>query len=483
VNTLSTTASCRDFFSIKLSALFVFSMFPLRYLLIDKFPLLNMKKFGEKRRARNMRLGLSEGSVVTVMSIIAETYMTPFALALGANSAHIGFLNSTSGILPPLAQLSGSRALEKSIRRKVMVLAAFWQALTLLPLIILGLFSFGIFSPYLLILFYSSYAVFGAITGLAWFSLMGDIVPSEKRGRYFGKRNALLGGTGIMVTLAGSFFLDLFKTQGKVLLGFSLLFMVALVARLISLAMLKKYDDPDGKGRKLHDGFWHFTRTLGTSNYGRFVLYVSLLNFAVMIASPFFAVYMLQELHLSYIWYTIISLSQSVSILIFMLVWGKFADRYGNKKTLILGSILIPLLPLLWIFSQNPYYLLIPMFLGGIGWAAFNLASSNFVYDAVPREKRAAYLAYTNLFVGIGIFTGSVLGGLLIEYLPLHVMNIFLFVFLISAILRGLVAVVMLPLVKEVRKVKKFSFAHIAPLLQLKMPGNHTHLHHQVHLR
>ncbi len=442
------------------------------------------KELSDAKRAKNMALGVKEGGVSTVTAIITETYITPFALALGGSSVHVGFLNSFSGLLSPLAQLYGSRAMEKMPRKKIMVFSAAWQALVLLPILLLSIlfyFKVSIGLPTLLIFFYSLYIIFGALAGLSWFSLMGDIVPEKKRGRYFGKRNAILGGIGILVTLLGSFLLDLFKTGGKVIIGFSLLFLAALFTRAISVSLLKKYDDPDGRQRRLHDGFWHFSKKMHRSPYGRFVIYVALLNFAVMIASPFFTVYMLEELKLSYTWFTIISLSQAVSMMVFMLVWGKFADRYGNKQLLIIGSILIPLLPLLWIFNQNPYYLLIPMFLGGIGWAAFTLASSNFIYDAVPREKRAAYLAYLNVFAGIGIFLGAGLGGLIIEYLPLRFMNIFLFIFLVSAVLRMLVGIVMMPLIKEVRRIEPFSLGKITPLLHLRMLGYHTNPGHGMH--
>ncbi len=432
-----------------------------------------------------MSLGIKEGSAASVTSVITETYMTPFALALGANNVHVGFLNSFSGLLAPLSQLYGSRVLERHERKKVWFFSAMWQMLVLTPILLLGvffLFDVEIGLPSFLIFFYSLYIIFGALAAMAWFSLMGDVVPPEMRGRYFGKRNAILGGIGVVVTLAGSFLLDYFKTQGLVLMGFSLLFLVALFARGVSLIYLRRQDDPDGKGRRLHDGFWHFFKKIWRTNYGRFVLYVAFLNFAVMIASPFFTVYMLEELQLSYLWYTIISLSQAVSMMLFMLVWGKFADTYGNKGLLIIGNVLIPVLPLLWIFHQNPFYLLIPMFLGGIGWAAFSLASSNYIYDSVEREKRTAYLAYLNVFAGIGIFLGAGLGGMMVEYLPIRFMNVFLFVFLVSAILRMIAGVVFLPMIREVRKVESFSLGKITPLLHLRMLGHHTHLnHHMVH--
>lgn len=435
-----------------------------------------------EEREKNMSLGIKEGSASTVMSIITDTYMTPFALALGANSVHIGFLNSFSGLLSPLAQVYGSKL--GYSRKKLILITVAWQALMLLPILLLGIFfMFNLKAglPIFLIVFYSLYVIFGSLSGPAWFSLIGDIVPEEKRGRYFGKRNAILGAIGIIITLISSFFLDFFRTEGRVLVGFSALFLIAMIARAGSFILLKRIKDPDGKHKIVHEGFKHFVRNLGKTNYGKFVIYMTLINFSAMIASPFFSVYMLEELNFSYVWFTIINLGQAVSMLIFMLVWGKFADKYGNKELLIIGSLLIPALPLLWIFNQNRYYLLIPMFIGGIGWAAFNLASSNFVYDSVERDKRETYLAYMNIFAGIGIFLGAGLGGLMIKYLHVRFMNIFLFVFLVSAILRALTALIMMPIVKEVRKVEKFTFARVTPLLHLRMLGNHTTLHHTHH--
>ena len=115
--------------------------------------------------------------------------------------------------------------------------------------------------------------------------------------------------------------------------------------------------------------------------------------------------------------------------------------------------------------------------------------SSNFVYDLVPHDKRSSYFAYLNVFAGIGIFFGAILGGFLIKYLNIKFMNIFLFVFLISAIARAIVALTILPMVKEVRKVEKFSFAKMSSMLHLRASGQHTSLnnhsqvgHHALHV-
>src|SRR3989344_2448137 len=443
--------------------------------------------FVDEDRRKDMSVSIKEGSASTFMSTIVDTYITPFALALGANSVHIGFLNSFSGLFSPLAQVYGSKF--KVERKKLILNTIIWQGLMIIPILLLGILflnGFRMGTPSILIVFYSLYVIFGALVSQSWFSMIGDIVPDNERGRYFGRRNAILGTIGVIVTLLSAFLLDYYKTGGFVLIGFSILFLLAFIARFVSYYYFRKIKDPDGNQKKTGESFINFTKNLTKTNFGRFVIYIFLFNFSVMIASPFFSVYMLEELKLSYLWFTIINLSQAVSIVIFMLVWGKFADKYGNKKLLTIGSVLVPILPLLWIFNQNPFYLLIPMFLGGVGWAAFSLASNNFVYDSVEKEKRSVYLAYLNIYGGIGIFLGAGLGGLVIRDLPISFMNIFLFIFLVSAVLRGLTALIMMPILKEVRSVEKFSFSRVMPLLHLRTPGNHMSLdslHHNMHYK
>jgi MFS family permease len=126
---------------------------------------------------------------------------------------------------------------------------------------------------------------------------------------------------------------------------------------------------------------------------------------------------------------------------------------YGNREMLKFGSILVSLIPILWILSKNPIYLIfIPQLVSGIGWAAFNLAASNFIYDSVTPQRRGICVAYYNLLNGLGVFMGAALGGFLANYLTISFMNKLLFIFLVSGILRIIVSFIMMPKIKEVRQ-------------------------------
>jgi len=151
----------------------------------------------------------------------------------------------------------------------------------------------------------------------------------------------------------------------------------------------------------------------------------------------------------------LVNISAIVFTFLFLPVLGKFADRYGNRELLKIGGILIPFLPLLWLFSGNPWYLaFVPQLLSGLGWTSFNLASSNFIYDAVTPQRRGICITYFNAFVSAGTFLGATVGGVIATYVPITFMNNLLFLFVISGVLRGLATIIMLPKIKEVRDVR-----------------------------
>jgi len=447
-----------------------------------------MKKNTNGSRADALKISIKEGSAGSVMNGVGNSFITPYALELMKNfpvqttNIYIGFLSSFVGLVSPISQIFSTKFMERLSRKKIVLYGVFFQALIWIPIILLGIMQyFGLWIDYLpglLIFLYSLFVAIGAFATPAWFSWMGDLVPESKRGRYFSRRNRIIGVVSIISMLIAGFLLDFFKTKGLILFGFALLFSIGMIARIYSFFLLRKQYSPK---LVLKDGyyfsFWQFLKKLPESNFGKFSLYLGLMYFAVSIASPFFNVYMLNQLNLSYVWFTIINLSASVFSLIALPFWGKFADKYGNRRMLLICSFFVPLVALLWMGPGNVWYLFfVPSLISGIFWAGFDLAAFNFIYDSVRPEHRALCSAYTNMLIGIGIFAGSALGGLIAKFIPFTFgLGIFLFIFLISGIARFIIALIFVPQIKEVRPVKK------PPLLlkELRYLSNYEHsLHH-----
>ena len=162
-------------------------------------------------------------------------------------------------------------------------------------------------------------------------------------------------------------------------------------------------------------------------------------------------------------------MSGSIFYLIFTPLAGKFSDKYGNVKLLVIGNLLFAITPLLWVFLKAPIALIfLPQLISGIANAAFILSFTNFSYDYLSKEERGAGIAYANVLSGVGVFLGSIVGGFLLNYLKSPMFSKFFFVFFLAAFLRAAVAIIFLSKIKENKKVKTLPSMHISLLHPFK---------------
>lgn len=408
----------------------------------------HLKEIGRRRL-------ISQGAVSEASTSFSSSFIVPFAKALGANAAHIGFLSAFSGLIAPLGNLWGSKLMESRSRKNIHIIYTWLQSLVWLPIILLAFFytkSIGLlYLPIALIGLYSLFIFLSAVKDPPSFSWIGDLVPEKERGHYFARRNKVIGWWGVAIFLLGGVILYWFEQKPYVLAIYSAVFFTSIVLRIISLYQIKRVFSPHFVLHKSsHFSFWSFLKRY--DNFGKFAVFQALFNFAVMIASPFFAVYMLDDLNFNLFTFTAVSLSSTIFYLVLTPLAGKFSDRYGNLKLLYIAAWSFPITPLLWLFLKDPIFLfLLPGFTAGLGNAAFSIGATNYMYDSIKPEKRGLCFTYSNILSGVGVFFGSILGGLMIQYLNVSFMHTTLFVFLIAAILRFVVAFAFVPKLKEVR--------------------------------
>jgi len=416
------------------------------------------KQLLEAKLKETRDLSVKEGAAASVMNGAVDAYIMPFALELKADNLQIGLLASLNGLISPIIQIFGSRLMERFNRRTISFVSVLLQASAVLGFMLIGLTFMwkpnALSWPLLFLIAYLIYGLAGSLGGPAWFSMIGDAVPEKMRGRYFSQRNRISNYVSITVTLAGSVLLFYAKASGFLIAGFVVLFAIGSFGRFISASLIKKhYASKINLGKENYFSFFRFVRNSPKTSFGRFAIYAALISLTVNIANPFFAVYMWKSLALNPIWFMAVTISTTFYSAISMKLWGRFADKYGNKELLRVSYLLFAPSPLFWIFSPNPIYLiLVPQLLMGIGWAGFALASTNYIYDSVSAPKRGIILAYYNLLNGIGVFVGATLGGLLSQYLSFSFMNVFFSLFILSAILRVAVSIWFLPKLNEVRK-------------------------------
>ncbi len=423
----------------------------------------------EHLKEQAQKISIKEGSAYSVMDGFGLRYITPYALTLGASNTHIGILNSLPNLVGSLSELYAIKWMNRISRQKLVFWTVLLQAIMWLGVIGIGAFFFlfnidHTIAPIALIIVYTLLTIFGTAPVPAWSSWMKDIVPAHYN-EYFGIRNRIAGFVALVCMLIAGYLLDLLKVI-HIFLGFAVLFVIAFMGRALSAYLFLKQYEPKFVPDHHHLPVWQFVKRLSENSFGKFTLFVSTMNLVVAIAAPFFAVYMLDHLKFSYVQFTIVLLSSAIIMLLVMPAWGKFADLYGNLKITKITGMLIPTIPLLWLaapyFVNNNPSMLVPYLIAveafsGLVWAGFNLATSDFVYDVASPQKIPSFVTYFTILSNLGLFIGALIGGF-ISSLPFTFIGLpsILVIFLLSGILRFAVAGIMLPRLKEAKRVKRF---------------------------
>lgn len=312
----------------------------------------------------------------------------------------------------------------------------------------------------------------GALGSASWLAWIAILTPRQLRGRYFGFRSSALSLTGLIaLPLLGRV---ISNWTGGSIQGFGILLVVAVVAGLISLGFqtfmtdvnpqVMQFSEPAREHTVLPDltltqdaelkNPTASTVELPPLNQSRsdqtqfllFLLYFGLWAFGLNLSNPFFNLYLLDNLALGLNWVTIYNSLGTGANLLLLLLWGRLADRIGNRSILLLDGILVALVPLLWLGTDTSplsLWLWFPLLhlLGGGTGAAVDLCINNLQFAIVPIQNQTKYFAMTAAVGGVAGAAGSLACGWLAQSASTG--NI-LGLFALSSILR---LVALLPLV------------------------------------
>lgn len=163
-------------------------------------------------------------------------------------------------------------------------------------------------------------------------------------------------------------------------------------------------------------------QVLADRNFVVFCLAGLIWNLSVMVAGPFFNVYLVKELQATATWVGILSAAVSIGGLAGQLAWGSPVDVRGPKWTLVASGAVIPLLPWAWLFVTQPWQVLFINLPGGALWAGYNVASLNLLLAISPEDRRPRYAAVSQGLVFLSAFVGPLVGGAMTDawgYKPL----------------------------------------------------------------
>ena len=410
-----------------------------------------------KQRLGAMRLSLIEGSFAMVMVAMLEAFYVPYFNAMGAGTLEIGLAASLPALAASLIYIYSPTALQKAgSHRKLVALTVLLQAACFIPFALVSHLHGKSWAVWGAIGFYVLLSSAGNLGTASWADWMGSIVPKKWHGKYFANRNRLLSLIQIAIAVFAGFLLD--RAAGKVMLMFSLIWLSCFLARSISgLFLTLMYEPPlSAKKHKQTGGFLAFIKALPQTNFGTFTLATSLLSLAVNFSAPFFAVHMLRNLKLSYVGYTILTVTATAAVVGFLGLWGRIIDRLGAIVPIRFCALGITLLPLPWVITENYWLLMCVQVLAGFCWAGYNLAVFVYYLNYQGHTIRVSSISYFNAINFFCVFVGSTLGGLLGPHLPTIAAYQLQTIFIVSVLIRIAPAILFRKVIME-KQPQKFT--------------------------
>ena len=429
----------------------------------------------DEKVKKSLRYSIINGSFYSIMVGFGESFFSAFAIFLRASNLEIGLVGSLPQALGSIAQLYSTKLIKIfESRKRAVLINAFLEGIMFIPILLA--YFFGDFRALYLLLFLCLYWVFRMLINPMWMSWMGDLVKPNERGRYFGRRHKFTGFFTLVSLIAAGYILAINKGSNEYL-GFVAVFVIAMAARMFSTLFLSlKYEPGYTQAAEASFSLVDFLKKARSTNFGLFVFFLTTMNFSVYLAAPFFAAYMLKDLHLDYFTFTLIIAVPIIVKFLTIGAWGAVCDKFGSRKILTMTSLLISLIPVIWLFSKDIWYLLLVQAYSGFVWAGFELATFNFILDCTGTLKRATAVSYYNLLNGLATLAGAIAGGIIVSFNFIFWSHYY-FVFLISTIARFLVAIFFIPKIHEMRHVQKSTYKdvltsmflqHHAPFVQSK---------------
>jgi MFS family permease len=429
---------------------------------------------------RSRRYGIREGAFQALVQGGGENYLSAFALLLHATAFQIGLLSALPQLVGTWAQLLSVKILNRFQHRKGVILSgAACQAALWLPLLALPVL-FPEQGPWLLIACAVVYFAMGHFAVPAWNSLLTDLIDPNTRGAYFSRRARVMAVMNFSALCGAGLVLHSAESWQRPWAGFAVVFLLAAAARVVSTRYIARIQEsPTHATREAEFRLLTFLRREAGTNFRRFLLFSGLMHVCVLIAGPFFVIYMLRDLRFSYLMYATWLAAGVLGQFLTLKPWGGLGDRFGNKKVLVATGLLVPFLPMLYVISTNFYFLIGVNFVGGVIWAGLALSLQNYVFDAVRPVDRAKGVAVWNTINAIGWFAGALIGSWLAAVVPseiilpglrLALVSNLPFVFFISGLLRLVVSLSLLRTFRETRSVEPITHRELVTELPLIKP-------------
>lgn len=379
----------------------------------------------EKELRHNESVNISHGIIQSLATSIFQPFLGIFAIRLGASNAQVALLSSLPALMSIISMIPGALFLRRfPMKKRITGLLFLANRVFMLLAALVPLFSRDSRAAWLVVLV-GFMNLPGAVANIAWQTLMGDIFPADRRGTVFALRNQWATLVSFAPTLIAGWALDVIRFP----VGYQVLFALAFVISLVEVLVFTRLretqpeeqsipfapkDDPSPLPARMK-GEWNRVRT--TPAYIRYNACSLLFQFGWQMGWPLFTIYQVKYLGANNVWTAWFSVTSGIASFASYRWWGRYADRVGNMRGMVLATLGMAINPVFYVLSDRLWMIALFNLSMGFFVAGTVLLLFNSLLEIVPPADRTNYIAYNNTLIQMSATIAPFVGNWFGEWL------------------------------------------------------------------
>ena len=301
----------------------------------------------EKQYRTSRALFILDGCASTqIFTVTSGAFLSGLAYLVGAGTALTGIIAALPTLMNTIQIFSSVVYENRAGSKRITVEFALIQRLCLLMMLFVPTLMLGArISVAVIAVLYSCAHFCGAFINTGANNWLISLVKKERLGRYLGLKDSmtLVASTGGSLIL--SKILDAYRFADQEILGFRIIGILCIGICVVDITCLTLIREPENvKHVEPLNIRKAIQMPLTDQNYRNILIFFLLWSVASNFASPFFSIYMLENLGLSYFYITVMNMVASVARIAAANLWGKAGSciyRLGTadeRKLYLLAS-------------------------------------------------------------------------------------------------------------------------------------------------
>ena len=390
-----------------------------------------------KNNRRNFIAGLWHSAFLALGVSLTQptTVISSFVADLTGSTVWVGGLSTVLTVAAALPQLFVARWIEPRQRKMPYLLLAIYLRVVSWGVLAWLIYKIGSEQPitlaWALVVMLAVFYAGGGLGNIPYTDIIGKIIPSNRRGAFFGGKEALAGPLAVGAALLARQILANVEYPNN----YALLFGLAALGLTIASLGFWVMREPLAPGGEQRTQTWraYLSQIRNTSQRLKALIGIELLTGFSLMALPFYVVYARDQLGApadATGWFL---LAQVLGGVLANIVWARLVDRSGSRWMLFFCAVTSTLTPILAVLLSPLGWpgLMVVFFLAGATFNGRRVGFQSALLELAPVAERPTYAginavlilplaflslgagillqqwSYTSLFIFAAIFIGA----------------------------------------------------------------------------